>query len=74
MRRKVSDCRDMPNDAGCTLLISGEEEEVIRAAAEHGVSVHGEIDSPELRAMIRNNLKDEETDYYYGESPSEAYP
>ena len=43
MGRKVSDCRDMPSDAGCTLTIAGEEEEVVRAAAEHGVSVHGEL-------------------------------
>lgn len=59
MSRKVVDCREIPNTVGCTLAISGEEEEVVRAATEHAVSVHGDIDSPELRAEIRASLKDE---------------
>lgn len=57
--RKVADCRDMPSDTNCTLAISGEEEEVVTAAAEHAVSVHGHTDTPELREMIRSGLKDE---------------
>jgi predicted small metal-binding protein len=59
MRRKVADCRDMPSETNCTLTISGEEGEVVRAAAEHAVSVHGHTDSAELRDMIRSGLKDE---------------
>jgi len=59
MARKVADCREMPSESGCTLTISGEEEEVVRAAAEHAVSVHGHEDTPELREMVRANLKDE---------------
>jgi predicted small metal-binding protein len=59
MARKVVDCRDTPNIVGCTLAISGEEEEVVRAAAEHAASVHGEEDTPELREQIRASLKDE---------------
>lgn len=58
--RKVADCRQMPNVVGCTLTISGEEDEVVRASAEHAVSVHGEDDSPQLREMIRSQLSDEE--------------
>lgn len=57
--RKVADCRQMPNAVGCTLTISGDEDEVIRAAAEHAVSVHGEKDSPELREMIRSQLSND---------------
>jgi hypothetical protein len=72
MGRKVADCREIPNDIGCTLTISGDEEEVVRAAAEHGITVHGEVDSMEYRASIRRSLKDEEPGY--GTSPSEAYP
>jgi predicted small metal-binding protein len=49
----------MPSDTNCTLAISGEEEEVVTAAAEHAVSVHGHTDTPELREMIRSGLKDE---------------
>jgi predicted small metal-binding protein len=43
----------------CTLTIAGEEQEVVRAAAEHAASVHGHEDSPELREEIRQGLKDE---------------
>ena len=57
--RKVADCRDMPSESGCTLAISGEEDEVVRAAAEHAASVHGHTDTPELRDEIRTHLKDE---------------
>lgn len=57
--RKVVDCRDMPSETNCTLAITGEEDEVVRAAAEHAVSVHGHTDTPELRNMIRSGLKDE---------------
>ena len=74
MGRKMADCREFPNEVGCTLTISGEEEEVVRAAAEHAVSVHGDIDSPELRETIREGLKDEEPGYGLGGTPSEAYP
>jgi len=58
MRKKV-DCRDYPSEMNCTLVISGEEEEVVRAATEHAVSVHGHTDSPELREQIRSSLKNE---------------
>lgn len=57
MRRKVFDCRELPGE--CTLTISGEEDEVVRAQADHAVTVHGEKDSPELRNLIRASLKDE---------------
>ncbi|GAB2740795.1 DUF1059 domain-containing protein [Kitasatospora kifunensis] len=57
--RKVVDCREFPSEVNCTLAISGEEEEVVRAAAEHAVSVHGHADSKELRDQIRATLKDE---------------
>jgi len=49
----------MPSESGCTLTISGEEDEVVRAAAEHAASVHGHTDTPELRDEIRTQLKDE---------------
>jgi predicted small metal-binding protein len=57
--RKVADCRDFPSDTDCTLTISGEEDEVVRAASEHAVSVHGHGDTPELRDQVRSTLKDE---------------
>lgn len=59
MSRKVADCREFPSESGCTLAISGEEDEVVRAASEHAVSVHGHEDTPELREQIRGMLRDE---------------
>jgi predicted small metal-binding protein len=59
MSRKVADCRDFPNEKGCTLTISGQEGEVVEAAAQHAASVHGHDDTPELRTWLRENLKDE---------------
>lgn len=57
--RKVADCRLMPSESNCTLTIAGEEEEVVRAASEHAVSVHGHEAGPELTAGIRSMLADE---------------
>ncbi len=50
MGRMMADCRRFPSESKCTLTLIGDEEEVVRAAAEHAVSVHGHQDSPELRA------------------------
>ena len=57
MARKMADCRRWPSDSHCSLTILGEEEEVVRAAAEHAQSVHGHEDSPELREQIRSFLE-----------------
>lgn len=59
MARKSIDCRDYPDETGCTLYLSGEEDHVVQAAAEHAVSFHGHEDTPELREWFRSNLKDE---------------
>ncbi len=61
MSRRVADCRDIPSESGCTLTIAGEEDEVVRAASEHAVSVHGHDPGAELEAGIRAILKDEVT-------------
>ena len=60
MARKMIDCRDVPNEIGCTLAIAGSEDEVIDAAAAHAVAKHGHEDTPELREMIRSGLRDVE--------------
>jgi len=58
MTRKTADCRGLPSESGCTLTISGEEDEVVRAAAIHAADVHGHTDGPELREQIRSMLTD----------------
>ncbi len=59
MGRKVADCRDFPSENDCTLTISGEEDEMVTAATQHAVSAHGHEDTDEVRAWLRQNLKDE---------------
>ena len=59
MNRKVADCRDYPSENNCTLTISGQEDEVLTAATQHAVSAHGHQDTAEVRAWLRENLKDE---------------
>jgi len=56
MSRMTIDCRSIPSESGCSLSISGEEDEVIRAAAAHAVDVHGHTDGDELRAGLRTAL------------------
>lgn len=56
MGRKMFDCRDLPGD--CTLAISGEEEEVIKAQLLHAIEAHGVNDTSEVRDWIRAQLKD----------------
>jgi hypothetical protein len=62
MGRMMADCRRFPSDKNCSLVIIGEEDEVLRASAEHAVSYHGHEDSPEFREEIRKFLE-----------PAEAY-
>lgn len=62
MARLMADCRRWPSESNCSLVIIGEEDEVVRAASEHAVSVHGHEDSAELRQQIREFLE-----------PAEAY-
>ena len=59
MSHKVADCRDFPSESGCTLSISGEEDEVITAAVQHAVAIHGHQDTDDVRSWLRENLKDE---------------
>jgi predicted small metal-binding protein len=58
MARKYIDCGEFPNEANCTLAISGTEKEVLDIAVMHAVSVHGHEDAPELREKLRGFLKD----------------
>jgi quinol monooxygenase YgiN len=58
MTRKYVDCRDHPSVSGCTLAMSGEQDELVRAAALHMADVHEHPDTPELRDAIRGDLED----------------
>ena len=57
--RKYIDCRNYPSDMNCTLALSADsEKELLEAAVQHAVSVHGHRDTPELRQQIRALLKE----------------
>jgi hypothetical protein len=58
MGRKIVDCREMPSESGCTLAITGSEDEVVAAATQHAVAVHGHTDDDALREGIRASLRD----------------
>lgn len=58
-RRYRVSCRDYPSESGCTLTLSGQEEEVVRAAVLHAVDAHGHQETPELWEMIRSALREE---------------
>jgi hypothetical protein len=73
MDRKMADCRRFPSDSNCSLTIIGEEEEVVRAAAEHAASVHGHEDTPELRDQVRGMLEPEDS-FVPGEREKEPFP
>jgi predicted small metal-binding protein len=57
MGRVMADCRRFPSDSNCSLTIIGDEDEVVRAAAEHAASVHGHEDTPELREQVKGMLE-----------------
>jgi hypothetical protein len=58
--RKYIDCREFNSQSGCTLRISGREDDVLAAALEHSVSRHGYRGWEELRIVLRAALKSEE--------------
>ena len=59
MDRKYIDCREYPSESGCTVAISADsEDEVVQAAAEHAVKVHGHQDTPQLREQLRGMVKE----------------
>jgi predicted small metal-binding protein len=59
MPRKFIDCREIPSEMNCTVAISADnEKELLEAAVQHAVAVHGHRDSAELRDMIKGAFKD----------------
>ena len=73
MARKMADCRRYESVMNCTLTIIGEEDEVVEAAVQHAVQVHGHEDTDELREMTRRGLEDE-TAFVPGERAKEPFP
>jgi predicted small metal-binding protein len=60
MNRKYFDCREHPQ-AGkkCSVAISADsKDEVVEAAVQHGVKIHGFKDSPSLRKEVGESVKE----------------
>lgn len=56
MRRYI-DCREFPSEKKCTVAIAADnEDELVNAAVQHAVAVHGEHDTPDFRAEVRKAI------------------
>ena len=73
MGRVMADCRRFESESNCSLTIIGDEEEVVRAAAEHAVSVHQHEDTPQLREDVKGMLEPAEA-YQPGDREKEPMP
>lgn len=59
MTRKFIDCREFPSESNCTVTIMADtEDELVAAAAQHAVAVHGHEDTPALRDGLRGLIRD----------------
>ena len=58
MTRFYVDCRDYPSEMNCTVAISADTKpELVDAAVQHAVAVHGHHDSPQLREQLAKMIK-----------------
>ncbi|NPC56745.1 DUF1059 domain-containing protein [Caenimonas soli] len=58
MPRQYIDCREIPSDTKCTVAIAADSErELVDAAVQHAVAVHGHTDTPEFRKQITSAIK-----------------
>ncbi len=58
MGRMFVDCRDYPSEMNCTVAISADtKKELLEAAVQHAIAVHGHQDSPELRNELAKMIK-----------------
>lgn len=59
MGRKFIDCRTFPSEMNCSItIIADTEAELLDAAVQHAVTVHGHQDTPELRDQLRGAILD----------------
>jgi predicted small metal-binding protein len=57
MTRRYVDCREMPYESRCTVAISADDEtELLEAALDHAVSMHGYRKNDDIRAMLRQAM------------------
>jgi predicted small metal-binding protein len=58
MGRMFVDCRDYPSEMNCTISISADsKKELLEAAVQHAIAVHGHQDSADLRHELAKMIK-----------------
>ena len=61
--RKSIDCRKQSSMMNCSVKMSADNaQELLEAAVGHAISIHGEIDTPELRNMLMQSMENETMD------------
>jgi len=56
--RQYIDCREYPSETNCTVSIAADsEKELLEAAVQHAVTVHGHEDNEELRKTLSTLFK-----------------
>jgi len=59
MARKYIDCREYP-EAKCSVSIFADtESELLEAAMQHAITVHGFQDTPQAREQMRQSFREE---------------
>jgi len=52
------DCREFPSETNCSVAIAADNErELVDAAVQHAVAVHGHTDTPEFREQLASAIK-----------------
>ncbi|MBQ0821211.1 DUF1059 domain-containing protein [Microvirga sp. HBU67558] len=59
MEREFIDCRAFASEMNCSItIIADTKAELLDAAVQHAVAVHGHQDTPELREQLRGAIQD----------------
>lgn len=58
MSRQYIDCREFPSETNCSIaIVADTKDELVEAAVQHAVAVHGHEDTPELRDQIASSIR-----------------
>ena len=58
MSRQYIDCREYPSVMNFSVAMSADDEkELLEAAVQHAVAIHGHADSPDLRKQLKSLFK-----------------
>ena len=72
MDRLYIDCREFPSESNCSVAICADSQrELLDAAVQHAVAVHGHTDTPEFRDQLASAIKRGTPPV---EAPQEAVP